>query len=73
MASEGLLEEDDKHWEPPIRNLDSFFKSMYKYWNNKGLLTILLTETCAIFSLGFTTGFSTFLIGITRSLEHIPT
>ena len=66
MATEGLLEEEDdidKEWEAPILNLDSFFKSIYKYWNNKGLPSILLTETGAIISLGLTTGFSTFLIG----------
>lgn len=69
MATEGLLEEEQQHYEAPIRNLDNFFASMYKYWNNKGLPTILLTETCAIISLGFTTGFSTFLIG--QLLVHV--
>lgn len=64
--NERLLEEEEEeepHWEPPVRNLDKFFASMYNYHYSKGLLTILITQLCAAISLGFTTFFSTFLIG----------
>jgi autophagy-related protein 9 len=63
--AEGLLgeEEEESSWEPPVRNLDKFFSSMYQYHNTKGLPTILITQICSIISLGFTASFSTFLLG----------
>jgi autophagy-related protein 9 len=56
-------EEDNRVWQPPIRNLDQFFTSMYKFYYMKGLPTIILTQFCDIVSLGFTAVFSSFLIG----------
>jgi autophagy-related protein 9 len=64
--AEGLLEEEEefeRSWEPPVRNLDKFFTSMYHYHNTKGLPTILITQLCSVISLGFTTSFSIFLLG----------
>lgn len=65
--AEGLLleeeEEEQRTWEPPVRNLDKFFTSMYHYYNQKGLPTIILTQFCAVATLGFTTVFSILLIG----------
>jgi autophagy-related protein 9 len=63
--SESLLREhwDDRdRWDPPVKNLDKFFTSMYLYYTNKGLPTIILNQFCAVFSLGFTVSFSAFLI-----------
>lgn len=65
--SESLLEghdhwDDRDRWEPPVKNLDKFFTSMYLYYTNKGLPTIILNQFCAVFSLGFTVSFSAFLI-----------
>jgi hypothetical protein len=63
--AEGLLEDENeaRKWEPPVRNLDKFFTSMYNYYHSRGLPTIILSQVCAITTLGFTTVFSVLLIG----------
>lgn len=57
----GGEEAEEKRYRPVV-NLDTFFFDMYMYHNSKGLPAILLTQVCAICSLGFTVGFSAFLI-----------
>lgn len=66
--TEGLLAEDETEprWEPPVRDLDKFFTSMYEYYNEKGLPTIMLTQICTVATFLFTTLFSVFLIGYVR-------
>lgn len=44
------------------KNCDRFFRSMYQYYTSKGLGAVILTQVCAVLSLGFTIGFSAFLI-----------
>lgn len=44
------------------KNVDRFLKSLYQYYATKGLGAVILTQVCAVLSLGFTIGFSLFLI-----------
>lgn len=68
MAAEQLLIDErnvrdlDEPWEPPVRNLDRFFTSMYQYYVAKGLPAIILQQVCGTVTLGFTICFSVFLI-----------
>jgi autophagy-related protein 9 len=65
MASDRLLQESQieqhnsvKH----VKNLDKFFKSMYDYYAAKGIGAIILSQFCGLATLGFTIGFSSFLL-----------
>ena len=39
---------------------------MYLYYNQKGLPSVILSQTCSVISLGFTVAFSTFLIAFVK-------
>lgn len=62
MTSDSLLEENDINNWKHVKNLDKFFKSMYQYYVSKGIGAVILSQFCAICSLGFTISFSIFLI-----------
>ena len=59
-------------WEPPVKNLDRFFSGMYQYYIGKGLPAVILQQLTAVVSLGFTIGFSIFLIAFVdwANLKH---
>ena len=64
-ADQLLIDENnirDEHWEPPVRNLDRFFTSMYQYYVAKGLPAVILQQICGVVTLGFTISASIFLI-----------
>lgn len=66
MAADQLLLDEnnirDEHWEPPVRNLDRFFTSMYQYYVAKGLPAVILQQICGVVTLGFTITASIFLL-----------
>lgn len=66
MAADQLLIDEsnvrDEHWEPPVRNLDRFFTSMYQYYVAKGLPAVILLQICGVVTLGFTISASIFLL-----------
>ena len=45
-----------------VSNVDVFFTNMYKFFYQRGLAAVLLTQICGIVSLGFTVCFSIFLV-----------
>ncbi|CAM9743593.1 unnamed protein product, partial [Laminaria digitata] len=45
-----------------VENLDTFFTNMYKYYHNRGLLSIVSTGVAHLLILAFTVLFSTFLL-----------
>ena len=50
-ADQLLIDENnirDEHWEPPVRNLDRFFTSMYQYYVAKGLPAVILQQICGM-------------------------
>lgn len=61
-ASYGLLKNTGNHGWRHVKNLDAFYKNMYRFYEQKGLYAILLSEATAVLSLGFTIGISIFLI-----------
>ena len=71
MAADQLLIDEsnirDEHWEPPVRNLDRFFTSMYQYYVAKGLPAVILQQICSVVTLGFTIAASIFLIAFVDS------
>ena len=76
MAADQLLIDEsnirDEHWEPPVRNLDRFFTSMYQYYVAKGLPAVILQQICSVVTLGFTIAASIFLIAFVDwpNLKH---
>jgi autophagy-related protein 9 len=63
--AERLFDENDiheEHWEPPVRNLDRFFTSMYQYYVAKGLPAVILQQIIGVATLGLTIAFSIFLV-----------
>lgn len=74
-ADQLLIDENsirDEHWEPPVRNLDRFFTSMYQYYVAKGLPAVILQQICGVVTLGFTISASIFLIAFVnwKNLTH---
>ena len=63
MPTDGLLEESEGHNWKHVKNLDKFFNGMYEYYVAKGIGAIILSQFCAVVTLGFTIGFSVFLLG----------
>ena len=63
---------NEEVWEPPVKNLDRFFSGMYQYYIGKGLPSVILQQVTAVVSLGFTIGFSIFLIAFVdwSNLKH---
>ncbi|KAJ1438371.1 autophagy protein Apg9-domain-containing protein, partial [Ochromonadaceae sp. CCMP2298] len=59
---ESLLQESHTDSVKHVKNLDKFFKSMYDYYAAKGIGAIILSQFCAVTSLGFTIVFSSFLM-----------
>jgi hypothetical protein len=61
--SEALLEDkyEENEWGAVV-NLDLFFSNMYTFFYHRGLYPIIITQICAVLSLGFTVFFSVFLI-----------
>jgi autophagy-related protein 9 len=76
MAADQLLLDEtnirDEHWEPPVRNLDRFFTSMYQYYVAKGLPAVILQQLSSVITLGFTIAASIFLIAFVdwANLKH---
>ena len=76
MAADQLLIDEsnirDEHWEPPVRNLDRFFTSMYQYYVAKGLPAVILQQISGVVTLGFTIAVSIFLIAFVdwTNLKH---
>jgi autophagy-related protein 9 len=77
MAAEQLLIDErtthnEHYWEPPVRNLDRFFTSMYQYFVSKGLSAVILQQISGVVTLGFTISFSIFLIAFVdwNNLKH---
>ena len=76
MAADQLLIDEsnirDEHWEPPVRNLDRFFTSMYQYYVAKGLPAVILQQISGVITLGFTIAVSIFLIAFVdwSNLKH---
>ena len=47
---------------PHIKNLDEFYKGVYEYFNNKGIVCIITKNIIDLFILGFTILFSSFIL-----------
>jgi len=55
-------EEPEEERFRAVVDLDVFFKDMYTYHYHHGLPAIILTQFCAVCSLGFTVAFSVFIL-----------
>jgi len=54
---------DEEEWASGIENLDEFFTRLYTYYYEKGFSSIMTKALVNTVTLGFTTVFSTFLLG----------
>jgi autophagy-related protein 9 len=61
-ADAGLLDQEDGKAQDPRFNLDKFFCDTYQYYKAQGIGAIILSELCGVLTLGFTVGFSVFLL-----------
>lgn len=61
-VSDGLLQRNEEKDVGHVINLDKFFTDMYQYYVSKGIGAVVLSEFCAVLTLGFTVCFSAFLL-----------
>lgn len=61
-ASESLLHSYGEKGAEQIVNMDKFFADMYQYYVSRGIGAVVLSEFCAVLTLGFTVCFSAFLL-----------
>lgn len=57
-----LLEDQDSLGWGAVTNLDAFFSKVYYYYVEEGFWCIVVTRATNLITLGFTIGFSTFLL-----------